>query len=191
MAIKFLSKLERGFIWFFDLGQVVILVAIVAVVFYYTLGQFFIVRGVSMDPNLGEGQWLVVSKINHYFHPPQRGEIVVFHFPGTKQDKYIKRIIGLPGDKVTVKGDKVSIDGQPLYESYLSKGEKTEGQVNVELEEGEYFVLGDNRDQSNDSRAWGPLPRDRIIGQAVYLLYPFADKELITVPGYHLASFAF
>jgi signal peptidase I len=187
MAIKFLSKLERGFIWFFDLGQLVILVAIVVVVFYYTLGQFFVVRGVSMDPNLSEGQWLVVSKINHYLHLPQRGEIVVFHFPGTQRDKYIKRIVGLPGEKVAIKGGKVSINGQLLHESYLPQKKKIAGQVNMELEKGEYFVLGDNRDQSNDSRAWGPLPRDRIIGQAVYLLYPFADRELITVPGYHLS----
>ncbi len=186
MATRFLTKIERGFIWFFDLGRIVILIAILVVVFYYTLGQFFVVKGVSMDPNFHGGEWLIVSKISHYLHSPQRGEVVVFHFPGTKQDKYIKRIIGLPGERVTIKDNKISINNQPLYEGYLPKTEETEGQVDVELEEGEYFVLGDNRGQSNDSRVWGPLPGERIIGQSVYLLFPWADRRAIIVPGYHL-----
>jgi len=188
MAIRFLSKLERNLILFFDFGRIVILVAILVVIFYYTLGQFFVVKGVSMEPNFHGGEWLLVSKISHHLHQPRRGEIIVFYFPGTQQDKYIKRIIGLPGEKVVIKNNKVFINGRALYEGYLSKGEKTKGQVDVRLEEGEYFVMGDNRDQSNDSRVWGPLPRERIIGQAVYLFYPLAEKRVITVPGYYLAE---
>jgi len=185
--MKFLSKLDRGLIWFFDLSRVVILIAILAVIFYYTLGQFFVVKGVSMAPSFEDGQLLIVSKINHYLHPPQRGEVIVFYFPGTKKDKYIKRIIGVPGDHVQVKDNKAYLNGTELYEGYLAKNELTEGKADVKLQAGEYFVMGDNRDQSNDSRAWGPLPREKIIGQAVYLMYPFDQKGPITVPGYHLA----
>lgn len=183
--MKFLSKIERGLVWFFDIGRIVILVAIISVVFYYTLGQFFVVSGVSMKPNLKDGQWLLISKINHYKRSPQRGEVVVFYFPGTKNDKYIKRIVGLPGERVVVKKGQVFINGNKLFEGYLDKNEKTQGQVNIKLNEGEYFVLGDNRDHSNDSRAWGALPQEEIIGQAVFAVYPFSEKKSIVVPGYH------
>jgi len=185
--MKFLSKLDRGLIWFFDLSRIVILIAILCVIFYYTLGQFFVVKGISMNPSFKDGQWLIVSKINHYLHPPQRGEVIVFYFPGTKKDKYIKRIIGIPGDRIEVKDGKVYVNKSELYEGYLDKDEQTEGRVDVKLEAGEYFVMGDNRDHSNDSRTWGPLPREKIIGQAVYLMYPFDQKGSITVPGYYLA----
>lgn len=183
--MKFLSRLERGFIWFFDIGRVVILIAITAVVFYYTTGQFFVVSGISMDPNLTDGEWLAISKINHYLRDVKRGEIVVFHFPGTDSDKHIKRIIGLPGDKVEVKKGQVFINDQELYEGYLEKDKKTEGDVSLRLEQGEYFVLGDNRDHSNDSRFWGALPEEEIIGQAVFAVYPKSENRAIIVPGYH------
>jgi signal peptidase I len=101
--MKFLGKVERGFIWFFDIGRFVIVAAVLVIIFYYTLGQFFAVSGSSMEPNLHDGQWLLISKINHYYRSPKRGEVIVFHFPGTRNDKYIKRIIGLPGENVEVK----------------------------------------------------------------------------------------
>jgi len=184
--MNFLNRLERGFIWFFDVGRVVILIAITAIVFYYSTGQFFVVSGVSMDPNLNDGEWLAISKINHYIRDIKRGEIIVFHFPGTREDKYIKRVIGLPKEEVKVKDNKVFINGQRLYEGYLDKKEITEGEVDIKLNEGEYFVMGDNRNQSNDSRAWGPLPEEEIIGQAVFVLYPNSSSRSVIVPGYHL-----
>jgi len=144
-----------------------------------------------MDPNLSDGQWLLISKLNHYRRAPARGEIVVFHFPGTKEDKYIKRIIGLPGEKVEIKNGQVFIDDKKMFEGYLTENEQTEGQVSIKLGQGEYFVLGDNRDQSNDSRTWGALPKEEIIGQAVFVFYPFDQKKTIVVPGYHFAVLAF
>ncbi len=184
--MKFLNRLERGFVWFFDIGRVVILIAITAIVFYYSTGQFFVVSGVSMNPSLVDGEWLAISKINHYIRDIKRGEVIVFHFPGTREDKYIKRVIGLPGEEVKVKNSKIFIDNQQLYEGYLDKKEITEGEVNIKLNKDEYFVMGDNRNQSNDSRAWGPLPKEEIIGQAVFVLYPNKDSRSIIVPGYHL-----
>jgi signal peptidase I len=189
--MNFLSRLERGFVWFFDVGRVVILIAIAVVVFYYSTGQFFVVSGISMDSSLTDGEWLAISKINHYLRDIKRGEVVVFHFPGTRDDKYIKRIIGLPGEKVEVKNGSVFINNIKLHEGYLDKGETTEGKVEMHLEEGEYFVLGDNRDQSNDSRAWGSLPKEEIIGQAVFVVYPFKNRRSIIVPGYYFKNLQF
>ncbi len=183
--MKFLNRLERGFIWFFDVGRVVILIAITAVVFYYSTGQFFVVSGISMDPTLADGEWLAISKVNHYIRDIKRGEIVVFHFPGTNNDKHIKRVIGLPGEEVKVRNGNVFVDGQELFEGYLEEGKETEGKVDLKLGQDEYFVLGDNRDHSNDSRVWGALPKEEVIGQAVFVIYPKDQNRAVIVPGYH------
>jgi len=134
--------------------------------------QNFRIEGYSMEPNLHQGQYLIVNKaVYRWLHPPERGDIIVFEYPRAPDRDFIKRVIGLPGEKVEIRNGVVYINDQPLPEPYL----KNKGHGNYPptiLGPDQYFVLGDNRDNSSDSRMWGPLPRDRIIGKAWVSYWP-------------------
>ncbi len=146
-------------------------------------GRFY-VRGSSMEPSLHNGQYLIVSKISYLFKEPQRGDIVVFLSPHATGDDYIKRIIGLPGEQVEVRDGAVWINGYRLDEPYLSTGVPYTG--SWVLGPDEYFVLGDNRANSSDSHAWGPLPRKNIIGKAWLCYWP--PQHWGTVPHHSFSS---
>ncbi len=147
--------------------------------------QNFRIEGISMEPNLHDGQYLIISKLAYYLHPPERGDVVVFHFPRNPSRDFIKRVIGLPGEKVEIRGESVFVNGEELEEPYaLHTGRYAWGpQI---LAENEYFVLGDNRDSSSDSHNWGPLSRDAILGKAWISYWP--PKYLGTVPNYSYAA---
>lgn len=132
-------------------------------------GRFY-VRGSSMEPTLHNGQYLVVSKISYRFSEPRRGDIVVFVSPTRPGEDYIKRIIGLPGERVEIRDGAVWINGYRLDEPYLDLGIPYSGSWSLGPDE--YFVLGDNRANSSDSHAWGPLPRKNIIGKAWLCYWP-------------------
>lgn len=137
-----------------------------------TVVQNFRIEGYSMEPNLHQGQYLIVNKaVYRWLHPPERGDIVVFESPGSRNRDFIKRIIGLPGEKVEIRNGVVYINDEPLPEPYLNE----QGHGNYPptvLGPNEYFVLGDNRNNSSDSRMWGPLPEDQIIGKAWISYWP-------------------
>lgn len=133
--------------------------------------QPFLVQGASMEPNLETGDYLIVDEITYRFRPPQRGEMVVFKYPQDPSKKFIKRIIGLPGEDVEIREGKVYIDGKPLKEDYLPENILTFPDQKIKLKENEYFVLGDNRNFSLDSRIFGPLPRKNIIGRAITKIF--------------------
>jgi len=137
------------------------------------------VRGPSMQPAYHTGQRLFVTR--YFFHGPSHEDVVVFHPPAPSQDDYIKRVIGVPGDRVQVKNGRVTVNGVTLDESYLTPGQQTtcSGRwCDVTLGEDEYFVMGDNRPNSSDSRVWGPVQREKIVGKAWLLYYPFTDFGL-------------
>ena len=148
-----------------------------------TLVQTFRIEGVSMEPNLHDGQYLIINKLAYHLHSPRRGDVVVFHYPKNPRRDFIKRIIGLPGEKVQVQGEHILINGEELEEPYaLHKGDYAWGpQI---LGEDEYFVLGDNRNSSSDSHNWGALPRGAIIGKAWISYWP--PEHLGLVPHYLL-----
>jgi len=132
---------------------------------------------------------LIVDEISYKLRDPQRGEVVVFKYPNDISQRYIKRIIGLPGETVAVENGKVEIFNKEgdkvLNESeYLSSYVFTPGSVRVTLGENEYFVLGDNRPSSSDSRRWGTLPREDIIGRVFLRAFPFASLAKIKIPIY-------
>ncbi len=150
------------------------------------IAQPFIVSGASMDDTFESGQYLIVDQVSHYFEKPARGEVIIFKYPKDPSKYFIKRIIGLPGDTVTVANGTVTIinnefpDGVILNEPYV-KDMETDTPITEVLGEREYFVMGDNRNQSSDSRAWGVLQEERIIGRAFLRLFP--PTELDYLPG--------
>jgi signal peptidase I len=150
-----------------------------------TLIQNFRIEGTSMRPNLHNGQYLIVNKLVYYLHPPERGDVVVFHYPNNRNRDFIKRVIGLPGEKVEIRGEHVLIDGEELDEPYALH-ESSYAWGPQRMGEGEYFVLGDNRNSSSDSHNWGPLQRDDIIGKAWISYWP--PRYLGLVPHYSYAA---
>jgi signal peptidase I len=156
-------------------------VALIAAVLFVgtrTVVQGREVRGPSMQPTYHSGQRLFVTR--YFFSEPHRGDVVVFHPPTPSKDDYIKRVIGVPGDHIVVKDGRVWVNGEERAESYRAGAQTTcfGRYCDVVLGEGEYYVLGDNRPNSSDSRIWGPVKRDRIVGKAWLLYYPFSDFGL-------------
>ena len=136
------------------------------------------VNGPSMQPTYESGQRVFVTR--YFFHGPRRGDVVVFHPPAVSKDDFIKRVIGVPGDHVSVRDGEVRVNGERLEESYLSAAQTTcfGRWCEVTLGEDQYFVMGDNRPNSSDSRTWGPVKGDRIVGKTWLLYYPFSDFGL-------------
>jgi len=175
-----------AFIW--ELTKIVIIAAVIVIPIRYFLFQPFFVRGQSMDPNFENGDYLIVDEISYYLRSPQRGEVIVFRYPQDPSQRFIKRIIGLPSETVEIKDGKVIIykDGEPqiLNESSYIFDLATSGELQVTLDEDEYFVLGDNRSFSFDSRRFGTLTEENIIGRVVFRAWPFATITKIGMPTY-------
>lgn len=140
--------------------------------------QNFRIQGPCMEPNLHDGQRLVINKIVYHLHPPQRGDIIVFRCPFDPKRDFIKRVIGLPGEEVEVKRGRVYINGRELKEPYVANPATYSWGPKV-LGPDEFFVLGDNRSNSNDSHNWGPLHRKYIVGKACISYWPPKDWGLI------------
>lgn len=135
------------------------------------------VESISMQPNLNEGEFVVVNRLAYRWDEPQRGDIIVFRFPGNQQKRYIKRVIGIEGDFISIQDGQVSINGLSLDEPYIAAAPTYEGEWVVGS--GSVFVLGDNRNNSNDSKNWGTLEEDAIIGKAILVYWPPTEIGLI------------
>src|SRR3989338_11076480 len=151
-------------IW--EFGKVIILALVIALPIRYFIAQPFIAKGQSMEPNFDDREYLVIDELTYQFREPERGEVVVFRYPNNTKEFFIKRIIGLPGETVTVKNGQISIkdgseNGEPfiLQENYLPSDLKTFPEKEFILVENQYLVFGDNRRNSSDSRIWGPLDK--------------------------------
>ena len=161
-----------------------LLTAIVFLLVNTLIGRFRIEQ-VSMQPNLHEGEYVIVDKISYLLHPPERGDIVVLKRAG--QPDLIKRIVGLPGETIEVRDGKVFADGQPLTEPYIAQ-QPAYVMSARQIEADQYFVLGDNRNNSSDSHAWGPVPRADIIGRAMVIYWPPPDWQVLPRPTYAAAE---
>lgn len=155
-----------------EILETVLLTAILFLVLNTTTARFQ-VRGSSMEPTMHNRQYLVISKVTYWIHPPERGDIIVFHPPNNPSEDYIKRIVGLPGERVEIQNEGVWIDGVLLEETYIANPAYYSGTWNLGKEE--YFVLGDNRDNSSDSHSWGLLPQENIVGKAWFCYWPPED----------------
>jgi signal peptidase I len=139
----------------------------------------FVVQGPSMEPNFETGQFLIVSRLNYLFGAPERGDIVVFHFPGNTQEDYIKRVIGLPGDTIRIDSTRVYVNDVELEEPYINEpcAPSYCRDEAWELGTDEYFVLGDNRNHSSDSRSpsVGTVKKEFMVGEAVIRYWPLPE----------------
>jgi signal peptidase I len=145
--------------------------------------QNYDVTGPSMETSLHNQERIMVDKVSYVFHSPARGDVIVFIAPPAATavpENYVKRIIGIPGDVITVDGNTVILDGVTLNETYVAPG--MQGNANPPIikrvvPDGEYFVMGDHRGNSSDSRAWGFVPRGNIIGRAALVYWPFGQDN--------------
>jgi signal peptidase I len=149
----------------------------VAVLFCFFLiafvAQAFRVQGTSMEPLLLDGERIVVNKFVYRFQPIERGDVVVFWYPRDPSVSFIKRVVGLPGDLVEIRTGQLFVNGLPARESYLPRGFRDgDSYPPTEVRKGYYFVLGDHRRSSNDSRTWGEVPEKYIYGRAVFRFWP-------------------
>jgi len=148
-------------------------IALASIFIIYTfMAQPFIVQGASMEPNFSDGDYILIDEITYRFREPERGEVIVFRNPRNESEFYIKRVVGLPGEEIVINGEEVKVDGTLLSEDYLPIHGSVVGEKVFDLGEDEYFVMGDNRDQSFDSRSWGPLKEDEIIGTVRLRFWP-------------------
>ncbi|HST89067.1 MAG TPA: signal peptidase I, partial [Ktedonobacterales bacterium] len=144
------------------------------------LVQNYRVDGPSMTPTLINQEYILVDKAQYIFQRPQRGDIIVFAFPKDTSQDFVKRIIGLPGDTVRVDANgQVTVDGVAINEPYVNDLTNPYPPNTWVLKSDQYFVLGDNRGDSSDSRDWGPVPRNDIIGKAALVYWPFNDLRLL------------
>ena len=188
--------------------EVIDAVVLALIVFLLIQGSVrnFRVDGSSMRPTLDGGQYLLVNKlvyfqfdtgrlsriipfwkndkpIGHFaIHPPRRGDVIVFRFPRDPSKDFVKRVIGLPGEVIELKDGKTFIDGMPLEEPYLN-AKNPSSQPPRLIGEKEYFVMGDNRRSSNDSRSWGPVPEENVLGKVWVVYWPFNQAQLLDTAG--------
>ena len=144
------------------------------------------IDGSSMEPNLHHDEFVIVSKVNYRIGEPERGDVVVFDFPRNITEEYIKRIIGLPGEKIKIEDGQVYVNGEALMEPYLKVEPLYEGEWLVQ--EDELFVLGDNRNNSSDSHNWGMVPLENVVGEALLVYWPPSSWGIISGANPVLAS---
>ena len=170
-----------------ELLQFAIIALLIVVPVRYFVAQPFIVSGASMENTFHTGEYLIIDQITYRFHAPERGDVIVFHYPKDPSKFFIKRVIGLPGETIDIQGNVVTLTNAQaevtvLDEPYIkSMAENTS--LTETLGDREYFVMGDNRDQSSDSRVWGVLQKEKIVGKALFRLFPFTKADVH--PGEH------
>lgn len=184
-----MKAIVSGLLFVWEVLKIVIIALAIVIPIRYFLFQPFFVRGQSMEPNFTNGDYLIIDELSYRFSDPARGEVIVFKYPNNPSQRYIKRIIGLPGETIEIKGGTTIIhyngESQILDETdYLSSNVLTPGEVKVSLTENEYFVLGDNRSVSSDSRRWGSLERKNIIGKVFIRAWPLNAFAKIESPAY-------
>ena len=176
--------------FFFELLQVLAISLVIIIPIRYFLIQPFYVRGASMEPNFFDHEYLIIDELSYRFREPERGEIVVFKYPRDPSQYFIKRVIGLPGDTVEIADGKLKIynkehpNGVPLDETMYLDQDQTVPSKTATLKDNEYFLLGDNRAASLDSRVFGPVDRSYIVGKVFVRGYPIDRWKHFTPPEY-------
>ena len=177
----------------FEVLQTVALALGIFAIVYLFLLQPHQVRGHSMDPNFYDGEYLLTDKLSYRIGEPKRGDVVVFAAPPTRNEDFIKRIVGVPGDTIAIRAGKVWLNEKELKENYLPETTMTfagpflsEEKI-LTLAKDEYFMLGDNRGHSSDSRFWGPIKKEDIVGRAWIVYWP--PSKIGIIPRVSFANF--
>ncbi len=156
---------------------------ILAVVLYFLIDSVVArvrVENISMEPTLNPGEFILVNKLAVKLNDINRGDIIVFHFPQNPKEDYIKRVIGLPGDSIVIRNNKVYVNNQEITEPYIAAEPAYMG--NWVVPEGNLFVLGDNRNQSSDSHSWGYVPMNLVVGKALVIYWPIDQFKTLSQP---------
>jgi signal peptidase I len=158
-------------LFFWEIIKIVVLALLIVIPIRYFVFQPFVIKGSSMEPNFHQGDYLIVDEISYRFNGPERGDVIVFRYPRDTSQRFIKRVIGLPGETVEIKEGKINIikgiENRELDESEYELREDHTDNLTLALNQDEYFVLGDNRVASFDSRRWGALSENHIIGRVI------------------------
>ena len=179
--------MKNIFIFFWEIVKIVFIALIIVIPVRYFLFQPFVVNGQSMEPNFAHGDYLIVDEISYRFRSPERGEVIVFHYPSNPSLRHIKRVIGLPGETIKIDeyGIEIFFEEESIIldeSSFLDYSGSLSKELEVSLGKDEFFVMGDNRAVSFDSRGWGPLSENYIIGRALIRAFPFNRAEMIEIP---------
>lgn len=170
--------------------KIAVIAGLIVLPIRYFLFQPFVVRGSSMEPNFDSSDYLIVDQLSYRFSSPKRGQVIVFNYPRNQSQRFIKRIIGLPNETIKSEDGNIVIyknDSEKVLDEsdYLrNNGISEEEKLFFSLEEDEYLVLGDNRDFSSDSRQWGPVKEEDIIGRVIVRIFPFNNFSKIVNPAY-------
>ncbi len=194
--LHFCDMFKKFALTVFELLKIVVISLVIIFPIRYFLIQPFYVKGASMEPSFFENEYLIIDEISYRLHEPKRGDIVVFRYPRNPQEYFIKRLIALPGEEIQFKDGNVIIyndkhpDGIVLNEPYLKPGVKTYGLTDekIKLEKNEYFMLGDNRNASKDSRRFGPVNKNFIIGKVLFRGWPFDRVKVFKDYQYNFSS---
>lgn len=187
---KLKHTLKTAGLFVFEFLKVVIIAGAIILAVRYFIFKPFYVKGASMEPNFYDREYLIIDEITYRYHEPARGEVIVFHYPANPKEYFLKRIIGLPGERVKISGGKVTIyntvhpEGVILDESYLPADLATLGEKTFPLDNKQYFVLGDNRMNSFDSRSFGPIDKGEIVGRAWLRGWPVTRVQIFHAPAY-------
>lgn len=171
--------------FFIEIFETLVVFGAIFALIYLFVAQFHKVSGNSMVPTMHNGDFLITEKISYKFGSPKHGEIIVLKNPRNESQDFIKRIIAVPGDTIKIEKSSVFVNNQPLKESYLPTATPTRSgaflneEAIIKAGPNQYFVLGDNREHSSDSREWGPVTKEEIVGKAFFRYWPPSDIGLL------------
>jgi signal peptidase I len=179
------KAVKGGVNFFFDFLETIVVALSIFVVVYLFLVQPHEVKGSSMEPNFHNNEYILTDKISYRFSLPKRGDVIIFKAPSNPDVDYIKRVIGTPGDRVKVEGGSVYVNDRKLEEPYLRDattlfpGSKLTEGMDITVDQNYYFVLGDNRPHSSDSREFGPISKTSIVGKAFFRYWPVSEFGIL------------
>ena len=188
---KIIGVLVSAGLFLFEMVKIAVLAGITIGLIRYYLFKPFYVKGASMEPNFFEKEYLIIDELSNRFREPVRGEVIVFRYPENPKEYFLKRIIGLPGETIKISGGQILLynqahpEGISVDETYLPEEIKTEGDRTIKIGDEQYFVLGDNRSNSFDSRRFGSISRSLIVGRAWLRGWPVTRAEIFEAPAFN------
>lgn len=185
---KLIISLSSAGIFFLEMVKMAALAGVTIVIVRYFLFKPFYVKGASMEPNFFDKEYLIIDELTYRLRPAQRGEVIVFKYPENPQEYFLKRVIGLPGERIKVSEGQITIynqahpEGTVLDEPYLPKDLQTVGERITVVGDNQYFVLGDNRPNSYDSRRFGAVDKSLVVGRVFFRGLPVNRAQIIPEP---------